>query len=344
MRYESGRASKKEDFLVLFSSFAQSCGWNVLKQTEIELYLHSEGGGYFQIKIDSVKYKGKIPYAWAGAVSGASGFDKNKAFEEQPGYIENNPHPGAPIVKYTSCRPQPAIIFAIKDGVNLSGYFFAGSKKTLFCIMDLGIDAYTVFFSSQIEKTHDFSGGQIIFSNYLFCEDTENHISYCTSDREYERCAPLGVSGAGCCGDTAININGVWHHFFRGANPMKIRIASNLGLKACDTLPNGDDATIPLSPLLASNISDKIETSSLSGLNPLITPQFFYKDDLDRFVHCGSLQEIKIITAAGLKHLQTLSLGDEKYIFLEQNYGYVNKDIGFRSNKKQRYGFAVRVN
>lgn len=338
MRMETGLVSKKSDFLIIFASFANSVGWKILKQKENELYLHSDVGGYFNIKIQNFDYEGANMSDRYGAISGAFEFDESKEFQTQSGFILNSRHPSSTYKPRSDANPLPALMFANKDGINLSSYTICGNSKTLFAQLDLNVGANYSFFTSVLQKTHEFKGGQIVYSDAYFYRDTDYHwersLRWGANSTNYMPCG----AGYYACGCAAFLLSDKWHMMYEYADISKLRVASNLS----NFVEKQNE--VPFAPILATNITKNIKVSDYSGLNPLITSQFFYKNDLDKWVHAGFLSDIKIITRGNLKNKTELFLGDEKYIFLENSQGYVEYyGKGERYNQNNEYGFALRL-
>lgn len=159
MIVESGTCYDRFEFLIIFSAFAQKCGWSVNKQSKTELYLKNSYGNYLQIMLDYINVNG----AFVALFAGATGFDENKDFENQPGYSRTNQN----LIYKTAAQITTALFFNYSQNADhdMQGYTLVGDSDTLFCNMELYPNATYSFFSSNLKKFHDFNGGHIIFSD-----------------------------------------------------------------------------------------------------------------------------------------------------------------------------------
>lgn len=356
MIIESGKCLDRFEFLIIFSAFAKKCGWSVNKQSKTELYLKNSYGNYLQIMLDYVNANG----ANVGLFAGVLGFDANLDFENQPGYSRLNQHSAYS----SSAQITTALFFNYKNKVDydMEGYTLVGDSDTLFCNMELRPNATYSFFSSNLKKFHDFNGGHIIFSDCFAGYGpygSYNRISKdakCIINTNYTPFELVQYEDNNSLFN--ILVGGKWHTN-QSNSPRdtynlitKSRIMTNLQeWNEFLTTLNRQSKTnayyinnkdyIKLSALSVYEIAKVIKDKN-TGLNVMIAPEFFYKNDLESWTHAGVLEKIRVVGFLGLKNKAQLYMGGENFMVFEPHGDLYScdKEVGYKRN---RFGLAVKL-
>ena len=98
---------------------------------------------------------------------------------------------------------------------------------------------------------------------------------------------------------------------------------------------------IKLSALSVYEIAKVIKDKN-TGLNVMIAPEFFYKNDLESWTHAGVLEKIRVVGFLGLKNNAQLHMGSEKFMVFEPHGDLYScdKEVGYKRN---RFGLAVKL-
>lgn len=356
MIVESGKCLDRFEFLIIFSAFAKKCGWSVNKQSKTELYLKNSYGNYLQIMLDYVNANGVN----VGLFAGVLGFDANLDFENQPGYSRLNQHSAYS----SSAQITTALFFNYKNKVDydMEGYTLVGDSDTLFCNMELRPNATYSFFSSNLKKFHDFNGGHIIFSDCFAGYGPYGSYNRMTKDGKCiinNKYTPFELVQYDN-NNSLFNIlvGGQWH-LNQSKSPRdtyslitKSRIMTNLQeWNEFLTTLNRQSKTnayyinnkdyIKLSALSVYEIAKVIKDKN-TGLNVMIAPEFFYKNDLESWTHAGVLEKIRVVGFLGLKNKAQLYMGSEKFMVFEPHGDLYScdKEVGYKRN---RFGLAVKL-
>ncbi|QKF64552.1 hypothetical protein [Campylobacter corcagiensis] len=357
MIVQSGKCLDRFEFLTIFSAFALKCGWSINKQSKTELYLKNSYGNYLQIMLDYVNANGANVGLFAGALS----FDESKGFEDQPGYSRLNQHSAYK----SSAQITTAIFFNYKNRVDydMEGYTLVGDSKTLFCNMELRPNATYSFFSSNLTKFHEFNGGHIIFSDCFAGYGPYGSYSRMSKDAKCiinQNFTPFELPQYED-NNSLFNVlvGGYWHTNQSDSKNSSIynlitksRIMTNLQewenflsnlnrqSKTNAYYINNKDY-IKLNALSVYEIAKVIKDKN-TGLNVVVAPEFFYKNDLEKWTHAGILDDVRIVGFTGLKNRSELHMGSEKFMVFEPHGDLysANKEVGYRRN---RFGLAVRL-
>ncbi|MCZ6156923.1 Uncharacterised protein [Campylobacter ureolyticus] len=187
------------------------------------------------------------------------------------------------------------------------GYLFADEKDF---IMFLDINSYQklIFLSSYINKTHDFNGGKVAYSsNWASWYSGYNWASKNSNFLEASYNAPFSDKYGG---NLAMELGGKM--YFQGPETYKNDLNKR---KITTNLYTPDEyneiASISAIPLL------RVGKSHYSGLYTLITPNIFYKNNINKWVHAGELSKIRVFKEVDkFETGQILHLGSEKFIVL----------------------------
>lgn len=169
MIYEKYITSSKTDFLIALSSFITKCGWIINKQTKGELYIKNQKNNFFQIKIDEPLQQQNYAFIIGGS---ATSFDENKDFNHQPGYVYYNAAKEYGDKRYNNNssgdmqRPHHAMP-VINANDPMCGFLFVGDSANLLIQIELIPGVWTIMLSANLTKSHEFSGGHIVFFRCL---------------------------------------------------------------------------------------------------------------------------------------------------------------------------------
>lgn len=225
-------------------------------------------------------------------------------------------------------------LFRFDDSlVEFSDGFLVGDDKTFVLWIDnqFGLDRYVLLFlSGYITKTHKFNGGYVSFSSmqreyrggynwggYLGVNLNRNKIPF-SSDSEF-----------------VFTLGGEILPIYN-QNLSEIKFLTNL-VRPFDDIRSLNYYNA-LSKLSAQNLLN-IGKSNLSGLYVLITPNFYYKNNRNIFVHAGGLDFVRVLKETDrLENGQILHHGSEKFMVLRPNTPSPN----FQPNQ-DNYTMAVRI-
>lgn len=114
-----------------------------------------------------------------------------------------------------------------------------------------------------------------------------------------------------------ILIGGLWHvnHSKSGNGNYylikKSRVMTNLQDWSASSSFANNKEYIKLSATSLYDIA-KVIKDRTTGLNVMVTPEFFYKNDTDKWTHAGALDKVRLVGFRGLKNLQELYMGGRK--------------------------------
>ncbi|MCI6988411.1 MAG: hypothetical protein MR902_02425 [Campylobacter sp.] len=348
MIVESGKCYDRFDFLKLFGAFALKCGWIINKQTKTELYLKNSVGNYIQIMLDYAN----INTAPVGLFAGATGFDESKDYENQPGYSRLNIYPAYGNTKITTAM---FFNYASNSTSDMESFVFVGDSDTLFCNMYLKENATYPFFSSNLSKNHEYNGGHIVFSDCFAGYDPYGNYSRCIVEKSS---TPFELPHYKGNSFFTILIGGLWHNSQNEGDSNTYRLIT--GSRIMTNLQNWGDFLSTMknqaktNPYYINN-KDYIKLSATSvyeivkiikdkntGLNVMVAPEFYYKNDVEKWTHAGVLDKVRIVGFLGLKNKQELYMGSEKFIVFEPHGDLysANKPVDYSRN---RFGLAVKL-
>lgn len=345
MIVKSGKCFLESEFMILLSSFLQSIGWSVNKQNDKELYFKNKRGEFLQYYSNYTGGKDNGgAYFYYSIFAGATGFDESKEFEKQPGYAPVNRSEVLKGDYYTTT----ALAFSCAKNQQLLGYTFVGDEELFFIQIESKLGITCNFFSTTINKTHDINGGHFVYSGA---------VSGWGPYGSYSRMAKGGGFSAGNNspfhihytnyknGFYTVLLGGCWHQnedntssdMSRRASLISYtRVVSNLH-NFKDWI-NGETKIPPISGIGAFDIL-KINKGKFTGLNVLVKPQFFYLNDINKWVHCGCIDKIRAVGFAGLKNKQILTFGNEKFMVFEPTPDGNNPEL----KRRGFYSLAVKL-
>lgn len=327
MVVKSGKCFLESEFMILLSSFLQSIGWSVNKQNDKELYFKNKRGEFLQYLSNFTGEKNSGgSWVYYSIFTGATGFDESKEFEKQPGYAPNN---RSEVLKgnyyHTTALP-----FSCAKDMQLLGYTFVGDEDLFFIQIEIKPGVTCNFFSTTINKTHDINGGHFIYSGavsgwgaYGSYYGTAKGGKF-TAENNNGEGSPFQIHVYSYKnGFYTVLLGGSWHQNEdeTSANtndrPSLIsytRVVNNLhNFKAW----TNDKTNIPLISGIGAFDILKINKGTFTGLNILVKPQFFYLNDINKWVHCGGIDKIRVVGFVGLKNKQILTFGNEKFMVFE---------------------------
>ncbi len=334
MRVEEGLLQNRDDFFLRIKAFVASLsdlGWRVLKETSDELYIRSAGDDFFALRNVNRNSYYASSFASGIEIINSSEFSATSDFDNQPSSTNLNPHPNQTRV----ANPRFFCGFFIPsttpyDPFVGAAFTFVGDEKNLVCVVNIADTAYRYFILTAMEKNHSFTGGQIISASNLIRKN--GGISW--GDSSWTAMTETDFSVTPFAFNTSTPTSNPVNH-------SQCVMGARLGSVHCFSYSVGSSSTsapkphpflcnirstysnpwngflgvgLPLAP---ERLGKYIQTSRYSGLNPLITPQFFYQNDRGRYVYAGHLARLKATPSANLTHKQRLFYGADEYLILK---------------------------
>lgn len=285
IRYEKINLTNRIDLLTKIQSFLSVCGWSCERIDDETLNTTDSKGG--SLKFNFISYKNDPNYGYS-ARSFINAID------------ENNQSVRVAFIRFNNSQ----IEF---DG----GYIIADSEKMCLYLQNLYGGRNLFFTSGYINKSHEFNGGRVAYASiYASYSSGYNWGGYYdnehgSANKPFSNQTP-----------TLFSLGGAWRNL-HNVDLRESKILTNLIDKNTNQSQNSYNQLSALSAVDLLNIRQ----SNLSGLYTMITPNFFYKNNENIFVHCGSFDFVRVMNesttpAKRFKNGQILHLGDEKFMTL----------------------------
>ena len=296
MRYEKVMITNRIDLLTKIESFLSVCGWDTHRKTDEILYVTDSLGGGLVFKF--IPYKDDPNYGY----SERSSIYVCKSIDNELGF---NAQKGSSRVAYFRCQ---------NSKIELGATHLIADDKTFTIYIDMetaSIKQNLLFTSGYITKSHEFNGGRVVFSSMRdYYNGGYNWGGYYEDN--------LGSSSIPFSQDskTIFTLGGENRHLLEADLRDSLFLTNLLKVNTSQTSIDYNQ----LSALSAVPLLD-IGKSALSGLYTLVTPNFFYKNNQNVFVHAGSYDAVRVlrdeeVASNRFKNGQILHLGDEKFVIL----------------------------
>lgn len=313
MRYENLQLQTRVELLNKISAFLQVCGWSVKTDINNENILMAKDtlGGGLVFEFNSIeKDNNGIKISSWSKIYVCDNMDFSKEISEQD-----------------NIRLISTFLFQDNHKIELNKVYLIGDSKNFNLYLDneTSPGAYNLFFcSGYINKTHDFNGGRVIFSN-IKANYTINSFS------------PTKIP-------FSHNTNNLF--FGLGGNiytmPDYLNKKNELYFLTNLIKPDANQTSYYYNELSSLSAYPLLEVnkSDLSGLYTLIKPNFFYKNNNDIFIHAGDFDMIRVFKENwdandNFKNGQVLNLGSEKFVYLRP---YIKSN-----NVNSSYSLVVKI-
>ena len=291
IRYESVRLTSRIDLLTKIESFLGVCGWETHRKSDEILYASDSfdnGGLIFKFMPH------KVDHNENSSIYVCNTINKDETIYHQDG-LKRVAH-----FQFQKQTPELDRVHLIGDDKNFTLYIDCDNAPLRFNLF---------FTAGWLNKTHEFSGGRVIYSS---CYDLYSDASTINFYDVYYQ--PYQYPAFSQETQTFMSLGGVWEGM-RVMNLRTTRILTNLINQSSDNQLSALSAM----PLL------NVGKSALSGLYTMITPNFFYLNNQNVFVHAGDFDFVRVLnTKNEVKNGQILHLGDEKFIALRPHATYTN--------------------
>lgn len=335
MKYDKTILSTRFELLEKIDSFLTSCGWQTHRKNNETLYARdSKGGGLvFRFIAWWVGYGTSFkPTLEVSTIRVCNSIDEN---------LEYNQQQGSYLASFFSFQgdtnKELGEVRLIGDSENFTLQIDCASFPTVYhnYTQDPPASApfMLVFSYGYLNKSHEFSGGAVAYSSIYRKSNNSTNTNF-GMQQQYSFDVPF-TRGT----KTMMSLGGAWIDLKPG-NYNDIDLKNSLILT--NLIPRNttttDTAFNALSSLSARDLLE-IAKSSLSGLNTMIKPLFYYKNNVDKFVYAGSLENIRVIKEQPglnqtLSNGQILYLGDKKFVVLNPYY---------KTSNSLCYSLAVRI-
>lgn len=295
IRYESVRLTSRIDLLTKIESFLGVCGWQTHRKSDEILYASDSLGGGLVFKFISYKQDSTYGYGENSIIYVCNTIKKDEVIDYQSGLK------WVVYFKFQELEPELDRVYLIGDDKNFVLFLDCEDSPLKFNML---------FCVGYITKSHEFNGGRVAYSS---CAERYNG-GY-NWGGFYSQQQSAGNISFGENTKTIMKLGGAWEtlYDFNGSINIKNRkILTNLINKSSDNQLSALSAV----PLL------NVGKSALSGLYTMITPNFFYLNNQNVFVHAGDFDFVRVLkddynSSKRLKNGQILHLGDEKFIILK---------------------------
>ena len=290
IRYEKASLQTRIELLTKIESFLNVCGWQTHRKSNEILYAtDSLGGG---LVFNFIPYKGDYNRV-RSSINVCNSINNDLNYNQQPGFMEMS-----------------MFDFQKNAQAELNQVYLIGDDKNFTILIDNSTSPiqYNLFFTcGWLRKTHDFNGGRTAFTNMCFNGSTNWSGITTIYKKQHAFSYNTGNSNSG---KLAFFLGDIWRHVFN----VDLRSSKFLtNLMPINT--NSSETTYNQLSALSAVPLLQICKSTLSGLYTLITPNFFYKNNRNIFVHAGDFDMVRVLgIKSEIKPGQILHLGDEKFI------------------------------
>lgn len=300
MKYEILNLRTRFELLLKIQAFLQSCGWSVYKKSDEILYASNALGT--GVIFNFLEYRQKVGnYSMCSTISLCDNIQNSLETNEQENIITIA---GFDFQNNANAELNSAVL--IGDDKNFALYIGAGTSP----------EAYNFLFCvGHINKSHDFNGGAVCFTSLAYYYAGSNAYR---GDKISASAIPFTKT---YYPHAYLKLGGQW------------RRLNDSGSVLTNLSPNNSDN--PLQALSAIALLE-INKSEFSGLYTMITPNFFYLNNQNIFVHAGDWDFVRILREKTNKftNLQNFNIADEKFIHLRPSLFSTNYTT---------YTMAVRV-
>lgn len=324
MQYEKINVFTRAELILRIKALLDANGWQTYQKSEQTLYATDSLGGGVTLNFEAYHDDPVYGRALRASAYACKTIDNAKNYDGQDTTEE--------IAYFQFNRPNI-------NGAEFGGGYIFADNKTLIIALDIIKYRQVVIIFSNLTKSHEFGGGRVCYASAATSSFDYGH----SEAYKHSSYLPFGY-GLGSQ-RTAFFLGGEWqvykHVQYRSGEDKtdfrKVKFITNLLKK--NTNANRDDFN-PLNALSAIDFLDsKKAKSSLSGLQTLITPNFFYKNNENHWVYAGALDCVRVFNEYGnlYKNGTILHLGSEKFLIFRphENPG--------STSQQYNYSLAVKI-
>ena len=347
MKYEIGAPSSHDDLFIKMKAFLANLtdrGWAVDVQNESEIYFHNSFSDYYAIRFIAVSYSGNTANPYYNVINprvfflvANKGYDPNQPFFDQPGINVRNFN-----AQKESLSAHDVNIADIYGYFPAANYIFAADDKNIWLSwgMENGFGRY--LFLGSIDKSIDFNGGRVLSSSYFFNTNTISYSStisnYSTgawwntknaSSRSRDKASPFSGGFYGYQSERIICANmfeqddkwGETGGFYGYQQKSYDNARYNTNIHNVTVSTGNDD--YPLYAVTPFNAGRMLHlgTSRYTGLNALVTPHYFIKNQENRFILAGKINAAKLASRQNFSNGQKFWYGDKCYLIADYGLG-----------------------
>lgn len=324
MQYEKINVFTRAELILRIKALLDANGWQTYQKSEQTLYATDSLGGGVTLNFEAYHDDPVYSRALRASAYACKTIDNAKNYDGQDTTEE--------IAYFQFNRPNI-------NGAEFGGGYIFADNKTLIIALDIIKYRQVVIIFSNLTKSHEFGGGRVCYASAATSSFDYGH----SEAYKHSSYLPFGY-GLGRQ-RTAFFLGGEWqvykHVQYRSGEDKtdfrKVKFITNLLKK--NTNANRDDFN-PLNALSAIDFLDsKKAKSSLSGLQTLITPNFFYKNNENHWVYAGALECVRVFNEYGslYENGTILHLGSEKFLTFRphENPG--------TTSQPDNYSLAVKI-
>lgn len=324
MQYEKINVFTRAELILRIKALLDANGWQTYQKSEQTLYATDSLGGGVTLNFEAYHDDPAYGRALRASAYACKTIDNAKNYDGQDTTEE--------IAYFQFNRPNI-------NGAEFGGGYIFADNKTLIIALDIIKYRQVVIIFSNLTKSHEFGGGRVCYASAATSSFDYGH----SEAYKHSSYLPFGY-GLGRQ-RTAFFLGGEWqvykHVQYRSGEDKtdfrKVKFITNLLKK--NTNANRDDFN-PLNALSAIDFLDsKKAKSSLSGLQTLITPNFFYKNNENHWVYAGALECVRVFNEYGslYENGTILHLGSEKFLTFRphENPG--------TTSQPDNYSLAVKI-
>lgn len=324
MQYEKINVFTRAELILRIKALLDANGWQTYQKSEQTLYATDSLGGGVTLNFEAYHDDPAYGRALRASAYACKTIDNAKNYDGQDTTEE--------IAYFQFNRPNI-------NGAEFGGGYIFADNKTLIIALDIIKYRQVVIIFSNLTKSHEFGGGRVCYASAATSSFDYGH------SEAYKHSSDLPFGYGLGRQRTAFFLGGEWqvykHVQYRSGEDKtdfrKVKFITNLLKK--NTNANRDDFN-PLNALSAIDFLDsKKAKSSLSGLQTLITPNFFYKNNENHWVYAGALECVRVFNEYGslYENGTILHLGSEKFLTFRphENPG--------TTSQPDNYSLAVKI-
>ncbi|GKH61184.1 hypothetical protein CE91St25_15200 [Campylobacter ureolyticus] len=302
MQYEKIDVYTRTELILRIKALLDANGWQTYQKSEQTLYASDCLGGGITLNFEAWHSDPNYGRSLRAGAYACFSVDETKDYDKQEGNNE---------IAYFQFN-QPNI-----NGAEFSGGYLFADDKTLMIALDIDPNKQVVIIFSYITKSHEFNGGRVCYASASYGND--KYYGKKTEDYKLSNQVPFGLSTN--TQKTSVFIGEAWQDI-DGVNTRFGDIRTDL--RTSKILTNLMPKNLNYSSLnfnFLSSVSaydfldSKKAKSSFSGLQTMLTPNFFYKNNENHWVYAGALECVRVFNEYPnlYENGTILHLGSEKF-------------------------------
>ena len=324
MQYEKIDVYTRVELILRIKALLDSNGWQTYQKSEQTLYAIDSLGGALTMNFEAWHSDPNYGRSQRAGAYACFSIDESKSYSEQEGNNE--------IAYFQFNQPNT-------NGAEFNGGYLFADDKTLIIALDIANYKQVIIIFSYITKSHEFNGGRVCYASAATNTYDYGH------GESYKGSGQIPCSKDAYGQKTAFLLGGKWQDIYAYSTRYgnyetdlrEIKMLTNLMQPKIDSSRKDFNA---LSAISAYDFLDsKKAKSSLSGLQTLITPNFFYKNNENHWVYAGALECVRVFNEyrSLYENGTILHLGSEKFLTFRPH-----KNPGTTS-QPDNYSLAVKI-